>query len=271
MLRWTEERKTELRQIWASSRSAREVGERLGLTVGQVSGISRRLGLSYHNGHGLTLTLSHAADREARTVFPVQVKEVGAGALLKPGDNQRKLGGVVTKGAWAGMPIYSLTLEERATCPRSCEHWLSCYGNNMPYAKRYRHGDLLVEQLAEELHMLQRKHVSGFVVRLHILGDFYSVEYAEAWTSFLRQFPALRLFGYTARSPHEAIGAVVFKMRESGQASIRFSGLETLTLDSAVPPHDGVVVCPVQTGRTKNCGTCALCWSADRIIGFIRH
>lgn len=41
------------------------------------------------------------------------------------GANNRKIGKVVVKGAWKGMPIYTLTLPERMTCPKSC-HKPSC-------------------------------------------------------------------------------------------------------------------------------------------------
>src|SRR5262245_38746167 len=44
--------------------------------------------------------------------------------LLIDGANNRKIGGRVTKGALRGVPVFTLTLEERATCPRTCVHWL---------------------------------------------------------------------------------------------------------------------------------------------------
>ena len=31
------------------------------------------------------------------------------------------------------------------------------------------------------------KHVNGFAVRLHNLGDFYSVEYVELWRKLLER------------------------------------------------------------------------------------
>ena len=51
--------------------------------------------------------------------------------VLKSGENSRKLGSVVEKGKWKGFPIFSLSLEERKTCPRSCSVWDRCYGNGM--------------------------------------------------------------------------------------------------------------------------------------------
>jgi hypothetical protein len=48
---------------------------------------------------------------------------------------------------------------------------------------------------------LQTQHPGGFLVRLHVLGDFYSVRYAELWHEALEAYPALHIFGYTAREP----------------------------------------------------------------------
>ncbi len=92
--------------------------------------------------------------------------------VIKSGGYSGKLGGVVTKGWWKGMPIYTLKLEERATCPRSCQNWRGCYGNNMPFAHRYRHGAALEEAICREVYLLSAKHPRGFVVRLHDLGGF---------------------------------------------------------------------------------------------------
>ena len=39
---------------------------------------------------------------------------------LKWGHNSAKVGGRAIRGRWKNLPIYTLTLEERATCPRSC-------------------------------------------------------------------------------------------------------------------------------------------------------
>ena len=57
-------------------------------------------------------------------------------ALLKHPKPKNKLGRLVTKGKFKGYKVFSLTLEERATCPTSCERWGDCYGNNMPFAHR---------------------------------------------------------------------------------------------------------------------------------------
>ena len=60
-------------------------------------------------------------------------------SMLKRGEQNKKLGDKITKGAWKGMTMYSLTLEERATCPSDCQQWDNCYGDNMPFAHRFDH------------------------------------------------------------------------------------------------------------------------------------
>lgn len=116
---------------------------------------------------------------EARTVYPATVVDAEESPrLLVSGANQGKIGKRITKGPWRGLPIYCLTLEERATCPASCHEWDSCYGNAMHLARRHRHGPELERLLSAELGHLAERHPDGFAVRLHILGDFYSVRYA---------------------------------------------------------------------------------------------
>lgn len=228
---------------------------------------------------GIELSVGHVAAVEGRTIFPTTVNAVGhprLKRLLKSGHNSRKIGKAVTKGKWRGFPIFTLTLEERKTCPTTCAAWHACYGNGMPYAQRIAHGRAFEEALWEELADKQRVHPDGFVVRLHILGDFYSVDYAELWAEALEAYPALRIFGYTAHPPLSPIGQVIAQLMgvHPDRVAMRFSGLDAPTDGSVVVEHAAEtehVVCPAQRGLTECCATCALCWQSDRTIAFLRH
>jgi hypothetical protein len=219
----------------------------------------------------------HPAIVEGRSIFQARVYDAAeVPRLLVSGVNSRKIGRVVAKGHWRGFPIFTLTLEERRTCPRSCTEWSTCYGNSMNWARRIATGGVFEHRLWEELAAKQAEHPAGFVVRLHVLGDFYSTDYVELWDAAMAEFPALRVFGYTTRPPESDIGALLRGVMGAHPTRfrLRFSGLDAPTDGSVViergaaTPH---IVCPAQTGATDCCATCALCWHSDRTVAFWRH
>jgi len=235
------------------------------------------------------LDARHPALRDKRTIFPSTVVDAAhAPRLLVSGMNNRKIGRMVTKGEWAGMPIYTLTLEERATCPPSCHMWASCYGNAMQWARRHRHGEDLVKGLGAELADKARGHPKGFVVRLHVLGDFYSVAYVDFWRAALMRHPELRVFGYTARRIDGDLEDRAIAMRIAGLNSaladrfvIRTSAPEpgpmrAVVIDRVpdIPKVPEGIVCPAETQAASCCAECGLCWSKaarKESIVFIRH
>lgn len=236
----------------------------------------RRLGTVKASGAGVTISSLHPAHRAGRTIFSTRVYDPDeVDRVLKDGHQSRKIGKTIMKGPKRGWPIYTLTLEERATCPRSCEAWAICYGNNMHAAERIVAGPMLDEALWEELAGLQAAHPAGFLVRLHILGDFYSTGYVDLWRRALAAFPALHVFGFTARLPGTAIGDALWRLATAdwGRFAIRFSGLTGPRFASQLMPGQdpGAVACPAQTGGTECCATCALCWGSDRSVAFARH
>ena len=232
------------------------------------------------------LPLVHPAAVEGRTRYRKRVTEPkDMPRLLKSGMHNKKIGRVVMKGSWKGMPIYTLTLEERVTCPRECHHWLDCYGNKMNWAKRVKHGQELELRLGYELPALAEMHPQGFVVRLHVLGDFYSVPYVHTWFHFLNTIPELHIYGYTARSMRGEIGREIWKMNQLfwGRCFIRFSvrhsdvepdyeaGDLAVTIYPNTPNQKGII-CPAQQDQTECCATCTLCWEAQhKIILFKAH
>ena len=46
-----------------------------------------------------------------------------------------KLGKKVLKGLKKGYKVYTFALVERETCTNECEHYITCYGNNMPFGR----------------------------------------------------------------------------------------------------------------------------------------
>jgi hypothetical protein len=125
---------------------------------------------------------------------------------LVSGHNSAKIGARIRKGPWRGFPIYTLTLEERATCPSTCTLWRECYGNAMPFARRHEHGPMLIDYLECEIAQKARMHPKGFAVRAHVLGDFWSEEYVREWHRWVAAVPQLHVWGYTAHKVDSEIG-----------------------------------------------------------------
>jgi hypothetical protein len=216
------------------------------------------------------------AYRTGRSIFPSRVFDPDeVQRVLKDGHQSRKIGKFVTKGPRRGWPLFTLTLEERATCPRNCKAWAFCYGNNMQAAERLTAGPALEEAIWNELLTLQFAHPGGFMVRLHVLGDFYSLDYVRFWTRALSAFPALHVFGFTAHDSESPIGSALYAMAtaEWERFAIRFSGRAGPELGSQlIPDHDPrAIQCPAQTDATDCCGTCGLCWHSRRSIAFRKH
>lgn len=221
---------------------------------------------------------------ENRTLYPkAVVSAADAPRVLISGANNIKFGARIKKGEWSGFPLFHLTLEERSSCPPTCNNRVTCYGNSMPFARRHRMDESLLPALEEELSVLQENYPSGFAVRLHVLGDLFSRDYVFAWLKFIDRFPALHIFGYTAWPRTSEIGALIEAISRDrwNRFAIRFSS------DASEPqgattiwrkPEGAVVaeglVCPAQTDATACCSTCGLCWSQaskEKTIVFIGH
>lgn len=279
-MEWTPEADAVLKQAWAEfDGKIPKVARAIGLTKGQVAGRSMRLNLQ-HRHSALTKPLADDSPAlvEMRSMFQKGVRDPD-GHMLRTGRDQRKIGERVQKGAWKGFPVFTLTLEERATCPSDCELLAHCYGNHMPWSVRYRHGEDLERALWSELFLLQVAHPKGFVIRLHILGDFYSLDYVRLWHRALDTFKGLHVFGYTHWKPETEIGRHVAALSRLfwRRFAIRLSDADgdaprTRMIARAEDAKPGEIICPAQTGKTRSCSTCALCWAAPKkTIAFLLH
>jgi hypothetical protein len=211
--------------------------------------------------------------RYQKSIKPVPDNHV---MMLKSGGNNKKLGRRIKKTAWAGAPIFSLTLTERDTCPRSCHHWEDCYGNNMPFAARYSVADYsaFISRLEHEIETLIAKH-GKIAIRLHVLGDFFSTDYVTFWDEMLCKFPGLLIWGYTARE--DDIGKRIHRLNNSypERCVIRWSrnkdSISGIRYAADESFEGKSFTCPEQTGKTESCGTCGACWQSTITVKFLSH
>ena len=295
----------------AANESDTVTAEALGITVQKLRNVKRAMGVNDDRGGrggrritlatqrrfaaptnrgALVLAREHPSVVEGRTLFrngdirdPAKTDK----QVLISGHNNPKLGAKVLVGRYAGRHIYHLSLEERATCPRSCEQWRSCYGNGMHRAARHVHGAALEEQLRIDVAALCKKHRRGILVRLHTLGDFYSLEYVRLWAELLNEHPKLACWGYTRRRPddEDGIGEAIRRIREThwSRFAIRFSNKTgernsfVLKGHTTTPRIGDAFVCKQEWASQNgdltsiNCGNCAACWERDESVCFVEH
>ena len=107
-------------------------------------------------------------------------------------------------------------------------------------------------------------------LRLHVLGDFFSSEYVDFWHAMMRKYPGLLIFGFTHWKRESEIGMKLQAMNViwPERSWVRFSDQGGLM--SANVEGEGIQ-CPEQTGKTKSCLTCGICWSTPAPVSFKEH
>ena len=98
-----------------------------------------------------------------------------------------------------------------------------CYGHNMPFADRMDHESPdFYNALERDVDYLNAKHPVGLAIRLHELGDFFSLDYVSFWEMLLCSYPALNAFGYshtTEAIDNNSICCIHATPRTNGHAS----------------------------------------------------
>lgn len=229
----------------------------------------------------LKATANSAFVKQGRTKFTGRVMHPDDMTnILSSGHNNVKIGRDIRKGWYSGYWIYTLSLEERKTCPTACKQWIGCYGNSMPFGKRVKHDNPeFLPKLESELNELCKKKF-GVMIRLHQLGDFYSSQYLHFWHKMMHRHPNLAVFGYTAHDRDTTIGRLISAMNEEfgRRWRIRFSnsafpdrGMATTVIAHEADKPTDAFVCPEQTNRVPCCALCGACWSTDKRVAFLEH
>lgn len=211
---------------------------------------------------------------------------------LKPAKDNGKLHSTgVVRGQFAGYAMYSLTLEERATCNPECGQLAVCYGNNMPFAKRYNVDGTLLVAIDMQLARLTRNG-RKILLRLHILGDFFNFEYVQFWRNMLVKYPTLAAFGYTHWPPTSRQGMAVnvlsaeyptrFAIKWSLDRAEQIPLLSTGMLSGTIVVKDwadapkGWIKCPAQMAADRGrsdvgCAECGIACATGANVAFVEH
>lgn len=240
----------------------------------------------------MTAKNKHVRDM-SHTMYPSNIVlfQDGMREPLKPAkDNNKFKLDTITKGMFKGAKMFSLTLEERATCNPLCGQIKVCYGNNMPFAKRYVITGELMAAIDAQLDKLCRK--GRVVVRLHVLGDFATLGYVMFWSRMLEKYPNLSIFGYTHWTSDTIQGDGVNRLNAkypdrsfikrsldtvAGMDDYSTQGYSIVVKNWSDTPK-GFIKCPQQRDSelhgkdaTVGCANCGICEGTKLNVAFIEH
>lgn len=171
--------------------------------------------------------------------------------------------------------VLSFSLPSKETCPGKsvwCEG--KCYSYRYERIRptcRAAYSDNLVmarnpEQFAETMIGVLPRILRCF--RIHVGGDFWSVEYVEAWKKICASFPQTRFWAYTRSWRDPELKAALESLRDLPNTQIFASvdpsmtpppkGWRTAFLD--MDPRATGKRCAHQTGLKESCLHCGYCF-----------
>ena len=168
--------------------------------------------------------------------------------------------------------VPSFSLPVLKTCPGKTEFCSRlCYGLNgrfaQPQMKKILQSNLVATNQAHFVqrivHEIQKTRTEVF--RLHVVGDFYSVEYVERWIEIADRLPGVKFFGSTRSWRVPGLRDAVTRFRDLPNVYLRAS-IDPTHLDK--PPSSWGVwsiegegdPCPHDFALGEHCLTCKKCW-----------
>ena len=181
---------------------------------------------------------------------------------------------LISRGNLKTGTLPSFSLPVITTCPGKtpfCERY--CYGLKgwftLEQIKRVNDKRLdatLRDDFVDIIvHEIRKSRAPAF--RLHVIGDFYSVEYVEKWIEIANTLPKVIFFGSTRSWRCEFLSEALKRFRDLPNVYIKASidwtdNLDPFSCGWRVWSVEGQgVPCPHDLGLVDNCAVCQRCWT----------
>ena len=171
--------------------------------------------------------------------------------------------------------VMTFSLPSKTTCPgastwclRRCYAWR--YEQRRPGCRRANESHLALandtQRFAETFIGILPRILPCF--RIHVSGDFHTVEYIEAWTLICRAFPQTLFWGYTRSWTVPALREALEHLRAEPNIQL-FASVDP---DMDLPPREWRrayvntdaravgIACGKQIGEHGSCLACGLCF-----------
>ena len=170
------------------------------------------------------------------------------------------------------LPSFSLPVI--TTCPGKtpfCEFY--CFGlkgnfklQNVIEANDRRLDASLREDFVDII-IKEIRQVKALAFRLHVVGDFYSIEYIEKWANIANRLPFVMFFGSTRSWRCDFLTVDIKRFRDLKNVYMKAS----VDLTDTLTPEDcgwnvwsvegEGMPCPHDEGKVENCAACKRCWT----------
>ena len=192
--------------------------------------------------------------------------------------------GFVKGGGKVGLKVYTYSRPPIATCPGATELCKSiCY--DLPYSARYPSVKLnRASNLGSSIPPIPN---TAQKLRIHIGGDFDTVEYINNWHRELSARPDVQAWAYTRSWAVPKLRRALERLRQLPNLQLFASvdrttkgdppagwRLAKLVNDPPVSVERGSILCPEQTGKRPDCESCGYCFTPrekTRHIIFLQH
>lgn len=177
---------------------------------------------------------------------------------------------------------------ERVCYARSGHFTTKVVKTRLKWCMEQSRRDDFVSRMVNELH---RKGV--LVCRVHCSGDFYSATYAGKWLAIMKECPQVKFYLYSRSYRCEDIAPVLKQMATLKNVRVWYSTDSDTGTPAVIPPNvrlahlntsDGEeaealdllfvtrplkqeairkalpMLCPQQSGKQENCGSCGKCF-----------
>jgi len=168
------------------------------------------------------------------------------------------------------LPSFSLPVLK--TCPGKTEFCSRlCYGLRGRFARQKMidlyQSNLEASKQADFVERIVREilKAKAEVFRLHVVGDFYSVEYVEKWLEIADRLRDVKFFGSTRSWRVPRLREAVERFRDLPNVYLRAS-IDSTHLDRPACSWGVWSIegegdpCPHDYGLVENCITCKKCW-----------
>ena len=214
--------------------------------------------------------------------IPNQYKNISNKELNTIIDNKKRLGILKNNNKKLGKPIYDFNIPPIDSCPNSIECQDTCYAVNTykryPTAKKSWDDNFKLCVSNDGLSRFkglvnkQIKKDGIQVIRIHSSGDFYNIDYLNAWVDICNTNTNTIFFTYTKafegmEGLPNNLNIISSFIKHDNKSYLNYGKYEDI---SKLRGKIKGIICPPSRGKDLTCFECKYCFTKKKVL-FVEH